>query len=84
MAVYVTVPFFKIRLVQFFPKIIEFFGTIGINIFFFRENAGVDKDETDIFSEKFKIPYRMRRIADIDVHFTDAGVENFGIASVTG
>ena len=57
MAVYVTVSFFKIGPVQLFPKIIEFFGAVGINIFFFRENAGVDKDETDIFPEKFKISH---------------------------
>ena len=57
MAVYVTVSFFKIGPVQLFPKIIEFFGAVGINIFFFRENAGVDKDETDVFPEKFKISH---------------------------
>jgi len=49
--------FFKIGSVQLFSKIIEFFGAVGIDIFFFRENGGVDKDETDVFPEKFKISH---------------------------
>ena len=56
-AVYVTISFFKIGSAQLFPKIIEFFGAVGINIFLFCKDSGVDKDKTDIAPDEFKIPY---------------------------
>ena len=62
MAVYVSVPFFEIGAMQFFSEIVEFLGTICINISFFGENTGIDKDKTDVFPKKLKVPYRIRYI----------------------